>query len=142
ILGMTPTEAGLLLLPSTMMFIGTLLVTTFLVQRHRFPPISTVPFGIVGFIVAMWMLFGSNGESGFPDLMPAVLLRGLALGFLFLSITLITLLDLQGPAIAYGVGLFNVGRQTGGLVGVAFLETLIDHQTAFNQSVLAAHIVP
>lgn len=142
VLGMTPTGAGMLLLPSALMFIGTLFLTTFLVQRHRLPPISTVPFGIVGFMAAMWMLSGSIGESGFPDLMPAVLLRGLALGFLFLSITLITLLDLQGAAIAYGVGLFNVGRQAGGLLGVAFLETLIDHQTAFNQSVLAAHIVP
>lgn len=142
ILGMTPTEAGMLLLPSTLMFIGALFLTTFLVQRRRLPPIVTVPIGIVSFIVAMWMLSGSNGESGMPDLMPAVLLRGLALGFLFLSITLITLLDLRGPAIAYGVGLFNAGRQTGGLLGVAFLETLIDHQTALNQSILAAHIVP
>src|SRR3546814_8801318 len=74
--------------------------------------------------------------------MPAVLLRGLALGFLFLSTTLITLLDLPGRKMAYGVALFNVGRQTGGLFGVSFLETLIDHQTALNRSVLAAYIVP
>jgi len=142
ILGMTPTAAGMLLLPGALAFIGTLLLTAFLVQRHGVQPIATVPVGIVSFMVAMWMLSGSSGESGFPDLMPAVLLRGLALGFLFLSITLITLLDLPVKKIAYGVALFNVGRQTGGLLGVAFLETLIDHQTALNRSVLAAHIVP
>src|SRR5690606_12651771 len=118
------------------------LLTALLVQRRGIKPIATVPAGITGFMVAMWMLSGSSGESGFPDLMPAVLLRGLALGFLFLSITLITLLDLHGRKIAYGVALFNVGRQTGGLLGVAFLETLIDHQAALNLSVLAAHIVP
>ena len=142
VLRMTPTEAGMLLLPSSLMFVGALLLTAFLVRRLRLQPMITVPFGVLGFIVAMWMLSGSNGESGIPDLMPAVLLRGLALGFLFLSITLITLLDLKGSAIAYGVGLFNIGRQAGGLFGVAFLETLIDHHTALNSSVLAAHIVP
>ncbi|ABS63973.1 drug resistance transporter, EmrB/QacA subfamily [Parvibaculum lavamentivorans DS-1] len=142
ILGMTLTAAGRLLLPGALAFIGTLLLTALLVQRHGIKPIATVPLGIIGLMVAMWMLSGSTGESGFPDLMPAVLLRGLALGFLFLSITLITLLDLPGRKIAYGVALFNVGRQTGGLFGVAFLETLIDHQTALNRSVLTAHIVP
>src|SRR5690606_15609976 len=35
ILGMTPTAAGLLLLPSTVMFIGTLLLSAFLIQRCR-----------------------------------------------------------------------------------------------------------
>lgn len=142
VLRMTPTEAGMLLLPSSLMFIAALLLTTFLVGRVQLPPIITVPFGVLSFIAAMWMLSGSNGESGIPDLMPAILLRGLALGFLFLSITLITLLDLRGSALAYGIGLFNTGRQAGGLFGVAFLETLIDHHTALNRAVLAAHIVP
>ena len=142
VLRMTPTEAGMLLLPSSLMFIGALLLTALLIRRLRLRPMITVPFGVLGFIVAMWMLSGSNGESGIPDLMPAVLLRGLALGFLFLSITLITLLDLKGSAIAYGVGLFNIGRQAGGLLGVAFLETLIDQHTSLNRAVLAAHLVP
>ena len=142
VLRMTPTEAGMLLLPSSLTFIGALLLTAFMVQRSGFPPITTVPFGVLGFIVAMWMLSGANGESGISDMLPAILLRGFALGFLFLSITLITLLDLRGSAVAYGVGLFNTGRLTGGLLGVAFLETLIDHHTAFNRAVLAAHIVP
>lgn len=142
ILHMTPRAAGMLLLPSSLVFVGALLLTGHLVRRRRVPPFATVPFGIVSFVVAMWMLSGANGESGVPDLLPAILLRGLALGFLFLSITLIALLDLQGPAIAYGVGLFNVGRQTGGLLGVAVLETLVVHQTASNKAVLAAHVLP
>ena len=139
---MTLTAAGMLLLPSALAFIGTLFLTAMLIRRCRLPLIAMVPFGVVSFIVAMWMLSGANGESGFPDLMPAILLRGIALGFLFLPITLITLLELRGTAIAYGVGLFNAGRQAGGLLGVAFLETLIDHERALNQSVLAAHILP
>src|SRR3546814_2870239 len=53
------------------------------------PPVATVPFGVLSIMVAMWMLSGSNGESGAADMMPAILLRGFGLGFLFLSITLI-----------------------------------------------------
>lgn len=142
ILGMTPTEAGMLLLPSTAMFIGALLLTAVLVRRRGLPPFTTVPFGILSFIAAMWMLSGANGESGFSDLLPAVLLRGLALGFLFLSITLIALLDLERHQIACGIGLFNIGRQVGGLIGLASLQTLLDHQTALNKGILAAYVLP
>ena len=142
VLGMTPTDAGILLLPSGGVFIASLLLTAFFVRRIGLAPLVTVPFGILIFMATMWMLSGSNGESGMPDMMPAIVLRGFGLGFLFLSITLITLVGLDRPIVAYGVALFDVGRQTGGLFGVAYLETLIDHQTALNKSVLAAHIVP
>ncbi|MEQ8749512.1 MAG: hypothetical protein RIC52_07025, partial [Amphiplicatus sp.] len=98
------------------------------------------PFGVVGLAAAMLILSRSNGDSGVDDLTPPILLRGLALGFLFLSITLVTLNALRGSAIPYGVGLFNAGRLTGGLVGVAFLESLIHRQTAASEMALAAHL--
>lgn len=142
VLSMTLTEAGGLLLPSTVMFAGSLVLSAFLVRRRGVPPVATVPLGILCFILAMWMLSGATGESGFADLAPALLVRGAALGFLFLSITLITLVDLKGAAIAYGVGLFNVGRQTGGLFGVAFLQTQLEHGAAANRTVLCAYISP
>lgn len=141
VLRMTSTAAGMLLLPSALTFVASLFLTAIAVRRYALSPVVTVPFGVVGLMVAMWMLSGATGESGFPDLMPAILLRGLALGFLFLSLTLITLLDLGRSQIPYGIGLFNIGRQAGGLLGVAFLETLLDHQTALNRAVLAAHVV-
>ncbi|WP_395676690.1 MFS transporter [Inquilinus sp.] len=140
VLAVTPTEAGLLLLPSGAIFIGTLLVAAFLFQVRRIPPVATVPFGILAIMAAMWMLSGSTSESGADDMMPAILLRGLGLGFLFLSITLIAFGDLDSRNLASGIGLFNTGRQLGGLVGVAGLQTLIDHNVVSNAAVLGANI--
>ena len=70
--------------------------------------------------------------------MPAILLRGLGLGFLFLSITLIAFSRLAPANLAFGIGIFNIGRQLGGLIGVAGLQTVIDHQVVANQAVLGA----
>jgi DHA2 family multidrug resistance protein len=39
-----------------------------------------------------------------------------------------------------GADLFNTGRQLGGLMGVAGLETLIDHNVAANVAVLGANV--
>jgi len=142
VLGFTPSDAGQLLLPSGAFFIGGLLIAAFLMQVRRVPPFATVPFGIMMIMVAMWMLSGSTSESGTDDMMAAILLRGLGLGFLFLSITLIAFSDLNRRNLACGIGLFNTGRQLGGLMGVAALQTLIEHNVVANAVVLGANVTP
>jgi DHA2 family multidrug resistance protein len=91
-------------------------------------------------MAAMWMLSGSTSDSGASDMMAAILLRGGGLGFLFLSITLVAFGSLPDHNLASGIGLFNTGRQLGGLMGVAGLQTLIDHEAAANAAVLGANI--
>nr|WP_276536301.1 DHA2 family efflux MFS transporter permease subunit [Pseudomonas migulae] len=142
VLAFTPTDAGQLLLPSGAFFIAALLISAWLMQARRVPPFATVPFGILMIMVAMWMLSGSTHESGADDMMAAILLRGLGLGFLFLSITLIAFSDLNRRNLASGIGLFNTGRQLGGLMGVAGLQTLIEHNVVANSVVLGASVTP
>ena len=140
VLAFTPTDAGQLLLPSGALFIGALLLAAFLMQARGVPPVATVPFGILMIMIAMWMLSGSTGESGSHDMMAAILLRGFGLGFLFLSITLIAFSDLNDRNRAAGIGLFNAGRQLGGLIGVGLLQRMIDHNVAGNIAVLGAGV--
>ncbi|WP_027924720.1 MFS transporter [Pseudomonas sp. URMO17WK12:I12] len=142
VLAFTPTEAGLLLLPSSGFFIGSLFIAAFLFKVRHVPPVATVPFGILMIMGAMWMLSGSTSESGTASMMTAILLRGLGLGFLFLSITLIAFSDLNSRNLACGIGLFNTGRQLGGLMGVAGLQTLIEHHVVINSAVLGANVTP
>ncbi|QAY80049.1 MFS transporter [Sphingosinicella sp. BN140058] len=138
VLGFTASGAGELLLPSGGLFVASLLLAGGMMQARRIPPIATVPFGIAFIMAAMWLLSGSTLESGAEDLMPALLLRGLGLGFLFLSITLIAFGRLEPASLASGIGLFNIGRQLGGLIGVAGLQTLISQQSVANTVVLGA----
>ncbi|MEJ7013519.1 DHA2 family efflux MFS transporter permease subunit [Sinorhizobium meliloti] len=140
VLAFTPTDAGQLLLPSGALFIGALLIAAFLMQLRRVPPVATVPFGILMIMAAMWMLSGSTSESGAGDMMAAILLRGAGLGFLFLSITLIAFSNLNSRNLASGIGLFNTGRQLGGLIGVSALQTLIEHNVSHNLALLGANV--
>lgn len=142
VLDFSATWAGLLLLPSGALVGLGLLGAGALVQCRGVPPFNLVPGGILLFMTAMWLLSGSTGESGPGDLMPALLLRGLGLGLLFVALTLVTLLGLEGNAAAHGVGLFNAGKQLGGLIGIAALQTYLDHQAALNRGVLITHLTP
>jgi len=140
VLAFTPTDAGQLLLPSGALFVASLLIAAFLMQVRHLPPVATVPLGILMIMAAMWMLSGSTSESGADDMMAAVMLRGFGLGFLFLSIVLIAFGNLSDRNRASGIGLFNAGRQLGGLIGVAGLQRLIDHDVANNVAVLGASV--
>lgn len=140
VLAFTPTAAGELLLPSGAFFVLSLLIAAYLIQVRRIPPIIMAPFGIMMTIIAMWMLSGSTGDSGAGDMTPAILLRGFGLGFLFLALTLIAFTNLPERSVAAAIGLFNTGRQLGGLMGVAGLQTLIDHQVSASSTVLSAHL--
>jgi DHA2 family multidrug resistance protein len=142
VLGFTASEAGWLLLPSGALFVGALFVSAILMQWWRVPPIATVPAGILLVMLSMWMLAGSDSQSGVHEMMPAILLRGLGLGFLFLSITLIAFSRLTPGSLPSGIAIFNIGRQLGGLIGVAGLQTAIDHQNATNQAVIGSAFNP
>jgi DHA2 family multidrug resistance protein len=140
VIDLGPTHAGLLLLPSGAVLGLGLLAVGALIQFGRVPPMLFIPLGILCFMTAMWMLSDLTIDSGAPDMTPALALRGLGLGFLFLPLTLVTLADLGGKLVAHGVALFNFGRQMGGLVGIAGLTTYLDHQAAQGRGVLAAYL--
>ncbi|WP_412481716.1 biotin/lipoyl-binding protein [Pseudomonas asiatica] len=128
------------LLPSGVVFIAVLLGVAYLIQVRGIAPFATVPFGILAIMAAMWMLSGSTRESGMHDMMAAVILRGAGLGLLFLSLTLIAFGRLGRHSLASGIGLFNTGRQVGGLLGVAGLQTLLDQYGVLNAQTLGAHV--
>lgn len=133
-------DAGLVLLPSALTVGLGLLTSGSVIQFLRAPPVVIVPFGIGIFMTAMWLLSGSNAESGYSDLLPILVLRGFGMGLLFIAVTIICLGDLRGAEIPHGVGLFNLGRQMGGLIGVAFLATFLEHHMALSRTVLVAHL--
>lgn len=133
-------DAGLVLLPSALAVGLGLLTSGSLIQFLRAPPVVIVPFGIAIFMAAMWLLSGSNAQSSYPDLVPTLVLRGFGMGLLFITVTIICLGDLTGAEIPHGVGLFNLGRQMGGLIGVAYLATYLDHHIALGRTALVGRL--
>lgn len=140
VIDLGPMHAGLLLLPGSAPIGVGLLVAGGLMQWGKAPPLIFVPIGIVCFMTAMCMLSGLTVESGMPDMATPLLLRGLGLGFLFVPLTMITLGGLRGVLLPHGVGLFNLGRQLGGLIGTAWLSTWIERQSALGSNILASNL--
>lgn len=135
-------ETGWLLAPSIFSVGGALLCAGALMRLPCFNPLKLVPLGILLFMIAMGILSGSNSSSGAPDLMPALIIRGAGLGFLFLAITAITLFSLAPRHLASGIALFNFGRQMGGIIGISFLQTHLNIHNAQHRQILTEHLNP
>ncbi|MQQ10467.1 MFS transporter [Epibacterium sp. SM1979] len=131
-----------LLLPSSLTIGLALLIAGWFTTSRGANPVIFIPIGVLLVMTSMWMLSGSGPQSGSHDMWFALLLRGLGLGFLFLSLTLVTLIGLPPQLVSAGTGLFNLGRQLGGLIGIACLDTYIQRTNTLNLQILGSNLHP
>ena len=142
VLGFTPTETGLVLLPGGLatgaaaMFCGRALNGA----KPLLDPRILIFIGMGIFIVSMWMLGHLSPQSGEPDTQLGLIVRGLGLGFLFAPINFIVFASLKPQEIQQASGLINLARQLGGSFGIAYLNTYISNMTAYHRANLVSHL--
>jgi DHA2 family multidrug resistance protein len=107
---------------------------------YKTKPRNLVAIGTVGFIISMLLLKRLNMDSGQMNIFWPLVLRGASMGFLFMPLNLSTLLVLEQREIPAGTGMFNLFRQLGGSMGIAFLATFVDHREAFHRSMLVERV--
>ena len=138
ILGFTPTETGLVLMPGAIATgIATLLVGR---VTNIVNPRYIIIFGMAMFIYSMWSLGHLTTTSGEEDTRLALIFRGFGLGCLFTPINLAAFASLKGVEIAQGSSLLNLMRQLGGSFGIAYLGTHLDQMDSFHSNVLNANL--
>ena len=125
ILGWTATDAGLLLVPSSitvailMPFIGKMI-------QRGVPQSYLVAVGFLMFFTfTYWMHNIMTPDTGEEHMFWPLIVRGLGLGFLFVPITTLSLSALKGKNIGEGAAFTGMMRQLGGSFGIAIITTFI-----------------
>ena len=137
--GFTAWQTGMVILPGalasavTMGFVGK--------NAARLDARVTCSIGAFMFLASMYQMSLISIDAGARDLFWPLILRGVALGLIFVPLTGATMVDLPTSQLAQGTGLFNVTRQLGGSLGIAIMATLLTRYIAMEKSVLTAHIV-
>lgn len=139
-LGMNSAQIGQLLLGGAFAFVGAVCLSAFVLPRLHIPLVASVPVGLLCLMASMWLLAQQARGAGVAELMPAILLRSGAIGFLLLSIALIALSWMPRPLVPHGSALIAFARQLAGFVGTGYLGTVVAHQTELNSQVLGAHL--
>lgn len=125
ILGWTATDAGLLLVPSSITVAFMMPLIGRLIQKGV-PQTYLVAMGFLAFFIfTYWMHNMMTPDTGEEHLFWPLIVRGLGLGLLFVPITTLSLSGLKGKSIGEGAAFTGMMRQLGGSFGIAIITTFL-----------------
>ncbi len=125
ILGWTATDAGLILIPSSLMTAFMMPIIGQLLQKGM-PQKYLVALGfLMFFCFTFWMQHVMTPDTGEAYMFWPLIIRGLGLGLLFVPITTLSLSTLKGKSIGEGAAFTGMMRQLGGSFGIAIITTFI-----------------
>jgi len=133
-------QSGLAIAPSSLATALTMPIAGRIVWR--FGPAPLFGIGIAIFIPTLWAMSHWTLQSGEADLFWPQITRGVALGLMFVPLSLATLRGLPPQDMLQGAGLYNLFRQVGGSMGIAILATMVDHRATLHHAYLAESVSP
>lgn len=141
VLGMTPLETGLSLLPATA--IGVVMMP--IIGRRMATGASPIPFVVVGFILFIvfgWMSGSVNAQAGKWDFFWPLAMRAVGISMVQLPLINQAVAGLQPKDYPSGIALNNMIRQIGGAFGIAMANNFIAQRFAQHKTDLIVNTVP
>ncbi|MFN7930122.1 MAG: DHA2 family efflux MFS transporter permease subunit [Blastocatellia bacterium] len=92
--------------------------------------------------VSVWLLGDINLEITQATVIWPNIVSGLAIGFVFVPLTTLTMSTLRTEQIGYATGLFSLLRNLGGGIGISVGATTLARGAQIHQAALAAHLTP
>jgi DHA2 family multidrug resistance protein len=142
ILRFTPTETGLTMAPGGIATAITALLCGRLLNGRR-PLVDArvlIFLGIALFVVSMWQLGHLTVFAGEPDARIPLIVRGVALGFLFTPINQVAYGSLKPSEAQQASGLINLSRQLGGSFGIAVLAFYLTNHVQYHRTDLVTNL--
>ena len=144
ILGFTPTDTGLAMMPGGVAT-GVLALTCGILLNGARPKADArmlILMGMGMMLLAMWTLGHLTTASGETDAQVALVIRGAALGLLFAPINNVAYGSLKVEDAQQASGLINLSRQLGGSFGIAVLVAFLTKHVAIHRADLVTNLVP
>jgi len=138
LLGYTATLAGLVLSPGGVATLITMPVVGKLIVKQN--PKYLLALGVLLCAFSTWQMAGFNLTSDFSSLMWPRIYLGFGMGLLFIPLTTLTLSSIPKPQMGNATAIYNLLRNLGGSIGVAFSTTMFARRGQFHQSHLMEHL--
>jgi DHA2 family multidrug resistance protein len=135
-LGFNAMQSGLILVPGAIATAVAMPICGRLSDRMD-PRILTVS-GLLVFAASMAMMSRLDASAGARDLLLPQILRGFGMAFCFVPLSVTAMARMSQARMGQASGLFNLTRQIGGSVGVAWLASRLSALRAQHTADLAA----
>jgi DHA2 family multidrug resistance protein len=139
LLGFTPSQTGLLLLPGSIIAIFALVLSGKLLQKGV-SPIYIIATGFFIFIYFNYRMAGLTLDTTAGEITFALLFRAVGIALLAVPLTALAVSSLQDKDIPQGAALNNMMRQLGGSFGISIVNTYLARRTASHRTDLISHI--
>jgi len=139
LLGFTPTQTGLLLLPGAVIAILGLIVSGKVIQAGV-SPIVVIVAGFMCFMYFNWSMFGMDLDTSANTITRNLIFRALGMAFLTVPLTVLAVSSLAPKDIPQGAALNNMMRQLGGSFGISAINTYAARRIASHRTDLISHI--
>ncbi|HVB82509.1 MAG TPA: DHA2 family efflux MFS transporter permease subunit [Candidatus Binataceae bacterium] len=138
-MGYTAWKAGLVLAPRGLATMASMVVVG-QISRRGIDTRALVGVGFILMTIGLWTMSGWNLEvSLWVVVIPSVVM-GLGMGMIFPTLSATALSVVAREKIGYAASLYNMMRNTGAAIGIAYMTTmLVDHEQ-IHQSRLVDHL--
>jgi len=140
LMGYSAYDAGMVLGPGGIATLLVMPVVGKLVQRVN--PKRILAAGIVICAYTTWTMSRFNLQADFWTFVVPRITLGFGMGFSFIPLTTLTLSHIPREKMGQATSLYNLLRNMGGSVGIAFVTTFLARRTQFHQSRLVEHLTP
>ncbi len=139
-MGYTATLAGLVLAPGGLATMIVMPIVARLILKINAKYILAA--SIVGIATATFLMGRFNLLVDFPGIMWPRVVLGVGLACLFVPLTGLTLRQLPNEEMGNATAIYNLLRNLGGSVGIAFVTTMLARGAQIHQTYLASHVTP
>jgi DHA2 family multidrug resistance protein len=113
-----------------------------ILMRRGVNPRNLLAMGLAILASAIWLMSRFNLQAGFFAIATPRMIQGFGLGLFFVPLATATFMTIPREATGNASGIFNLLRNLGGSVGVAFSATLLSQRAQFHQSFLVENVTP
>src|SRR5271167_1604014 len=99
-------------------------------------------FGFVALATSSFMLSDINLQVSKMNVIWPSVVNGIAISFIFVPLTTATMSQLGQAQIGNASGLYNLMRNLGGSIGIAFVTTMLARGAQTHQALMVGHLTP
>src|SRR5665213_1644389 len=97
-------------------------------------------FGFVTLAYSSWLLASINLEVSMGNVIWPSVINGIAISFIFVPLTTATMSQLGQAQIGNASGLYNLMRNLGGSIGIAFVTTMLARGAQVHQALMVGNL--
>jgi MFS transporter, DHA2 family, multidrug resistance protein len=137
-LGYTAWVSGLVQAPRGLgSMTGMLMVGQLSRRGHDTKPFVGIGFALVAF--SCWMMAGWSLQAGMWTVMWPPVVMSVGFGMIFPTISAVALSGIRRERMGYATSLYNMMRNTGAAIGIAYMTNVLVRHQQVHQSILAEH---